>query len=89
MEITEKQIPNYVFEDLLFRRRLERTLNAELERFNGLLKEQISLIEKRRESLCAVSVATAEKLNREEQADSPEVNSATENLIPGCGYAES
>jgi hypothetical protein len=85
---TSKQIPNYVFEDLLFRRRLERSLNAELERINSLLKEQIVLIEKRRESLSAVSSATADKLNREEQADSCAANSATGVLMPGSDHAE-
>lgn len=85
---TSKQIPNYVFEDLLFRRRLERSLNAELERINSLLKEQIVLIEKRRESLSAVSSATADKLNREEQADSRAANSATDVLMPGCDHAD-
>jgi hypothetical protein len=85
---TSRQIPNYVYDDLLFRRRLERTLNAELERFNALLKEQISLIEKRKESLCAVSSATAEKLNREEEADGSEADSATDALMPGSDHAE-
>lgn len=79
---TSKQIPNYVFEDLLFRRRLERTLNAELERFNALLKEQNSLIEKRRDSLCTVSLATAEKLSREEEADGTEPNSGMDAVLP-------
>ncbi len=85
---TGKTIPNYVFEDLLFRRRLERTMNAELERFNALLKEQMSLIEERRESLCAISAATAEKLEREEEADSSGANSATDVLISGSDHAE-
>ena len=34
---TEKKIPNYVFEDLLFRRRLERNLGDELQRLYNLL----------------------------------------------------
>jgi hypothetical protein len=79
---TSKQIPNYVFEDLLFRRRLERTLNTELERFNALLKEQIALIQKRSQSLLAISSATAEKLSREVEADGTEANSATDAIHP-------
>jgi len=83
-----KNIPNYVFDDLLFRRRLERTLNAELERFNALLEQQIVLIEKRRESLGAVSSATAEKLSREEERDDARVVSTRNVLMPGSDHAE-
>ena len=82
---TSRQIPNYLFDDLLFRRRLERTLNAEFERFNALLKEQIFLIERRSESLLAISSATAEKLSREEAAVA---DSATDSLVPGSDHAE-
>jgi len=79
---TSRQIPNYLFDDLLFRRRLERSLNAELERFNALLTEQISLIQKRKESLLAISSAAAERLNREEEADGAQPSSATDAPLP-------
>ena len=48
METTEKKIPNYVFEDLLFQRRLQRNLNAELEKLNNLLAEQNRFLQERK-----------------------------------------
>jgi hypothetical protein len=71
MQIDSNGIPNRVFEDLLFRRRLERNLNQELERFNRLLKEQIFLIEQRRELLCGLPEPVAN-----EEASAPGVGSA-------------
>ena len=62
----DKQIPNYVFEDLLFRRRLERSLNKELERFNTLLKEQIFLIDQRNDLLCDLRCAVLQRLADED-----------------------
>lgn len=62
----DKQIPNYVFEDLLFRRRLERTLNKELERFNALLKEQMFLIDQRNDLLRDLRCAALQRLADEE-----------------------
>jgi hypothetical protein len=66
METTEKKIPNYVFEDLLFRRRLERNLNDELERLNKLLAEQVELLRQRKELLCDVHGAVLERWKEEE-----------------------
>lgn len=48
METPEVKIPNYVFEDQLFQRRLQRNLNTELERLNNLLAEQTRLLQKRK-----------------------------------------
>ena len=47
METTEKKIPTYVYEDLLFRRRLQRSLNAEYEKLSALLVEQVRLLKER------------------------------------------
>jgi hypothetical protein len=68
METPEKKIPNYVFEDLLFQRRLERTLNAELEKTNTLLAEQVRLLEERKELMAEVHAAVQQRREGEEDA---------------------
>jgi hypothetical protein len=68
METTEKKIPNYVFEDLLFQRRLERTLNAELEKTNTLLAEQVRLLQERKELMAEIRRAVQQRWEDEEQS---------------------
>ena len=68
METPEKKIPNYIFEDLLFRRRLERTLNPELEKTNTLLAEQVRLLEERKQLLAEVHLAVQKRWEVEEQS---------------------
>jgi hypothetical protein len=68
MEITEK-IPNYVFEDLLFRRRLERSLNGELERLSHLLVAQVKLLRQREVLMADVSGAVQRRWNEEKEAE--------------------
>jgi hypothetical protein len=70
METTETKIPNYVFDDLLFRRRLERTLNAESEKLNTLLAEHVRLLEERRALMVEVHEAVQQRLKDEEDAAS-------------------
>ena len=57
---TENTIPTTPYEDLLFVRRLQRSLNNELGRFNALLKEQIALIEQHRKLMNGLSAGAAE-----------------------------
>jgi len=70
METTEKKIPNYVFEDLLFQRRLHRTLNAEQEKLNALLAEHVRLLEARRLLMADTCEAVQRRWKEEEEADS-------------------
>jgi hypothetical protein len=76
METTEKKIPNYVFEDLLFRRRLERSLNGELERLYNLLTEQVRLLREREALMADVHEAVQQRWEEEEKAES-NIHSAT------------
>jgi hypothetical protein len=76
MEASEIKIPNYVFEDRLFQRGLERTLNAELEKLNALLAEQIKLLEQRKELLSDVHEAVQRRW-KEEQDSGPDSPVAT------------
>jgi hypothetical protein len=68
METTEKKIPNYVFEDLLFQRRLQRNLNAELEKLNTLLAGQVRMLEERKELMAEVHAAEKKRWTNEEQS---------------------
>lgn len=77
MQKRNNGIPNKVFEDLLFHRRLERDLDNKLERLNRLLKEQIASIEKRRGSPCK-----SEEPNAREEA-------AGSELTPSIGITQS
>jgi hypothetical protein len=70
MEPIEQKIPNYVFEDLLFQRRLQRTLNAELERLNNLLSEQNRLLQERKELMAKVNGAVMTHWRNEESSNS-------------------
>jgi hypothetical protein len=70
METTERKIPNYVFEDLLFRRRLQRNLNDELERLHHLLTEQVRLLKEREALMSTVHAAVEQRWNAEEEAAS-------------------
>lgn len=69
METSEVRIANVVFEDRLFLRRLERTLNAELERTNNLLAEQVKLLEERKQLLAEVCKAVQSRWETEERPD--------------------
>jgi hypothetical protein len=66
---TEKKIPNYVFEDLLFRRRLERNLGDELQRLYNLLVEQVRLLKERDALMADVSEAVQRRWNEEKEAE--------------------
>ena len=69
METSETRIANVVYEDRLFLRRLERTLNAELERTNRLLAEQVTLLETRKQLLAEVQEAVQQRWATEERAE--------------------
>lgn len=69
MEATETKIPNYVFEDLLFQRRLQRNLNTELERLNNLLAEQVRFLESRKQMMTEVHEAVQQRWRGDEQAE--------------------
>jgi len=76
MEATKRKIPNYVFEDLLFRRRLERNLNDELERLHDLLVEEVRLLKERDALMSKVHAAVQERWEKEEAASN--IHSAPE-----------
>jgi hypothetical protein len=76
METSEKKIPDYIYEDLLFKRRLERSLNDELERLSNLLVGQVRLL-KEREALMSKIHAAVEK--RWEEEEPSEVIDRTEH----------
>jgi hypothetical protein len=63
MKITEKIIPNYIFE-----RQLHRTLNAEYEKLSALLVEQVKLLRQREELLADVHAAVEQRWADEEKA---------------------
>ena len=68
MDTTEKKIPNYVFENRLFARRLQRNLNDEFERLNRLLAEQVKLLEEREALMSKVHAAVEQRWTDEEPA---------------------
>ena len=69
METTEKRIPNFVFEDdLLFQRRLYRTLNAEYEKLSALLVKQVRLLREREALMSTVHAAVQQRCADEEKA---------------------
>jgi len=70
MEPSEQKIPNYVYEDLLFQRRLQRSLNAEEERLNALLAEHVRLVAERRALMAEVHDAVQQRWKDEETAAS-------------------
>ena len=78
MEPSDKKIPNFVLEDLLFQRRLERDLSDELERLNRLLAEQVELLQTRKELLCEVHAAVLQRSTDEDDAVQESANSTTE-----------
>jgi hypothetical protein len=79
METTERKMSNYVFEDLLFERRLQRNLNAEQEKLNALLAEHVRLLVERKALMTEVHEAVQRRWEDEEKAESNiHSNSATE-----------
>ncbi|MGD1108415.1 MAG: hypothetical protein ABR865_15340 [Terracidiphilus sp.] len=68
METNEREIPRYVFEDLLFQRRLHRSLNAEQEKLNALLAEHVRLLQERRALMAEVHEAVQQRWKDEEQS---------------------
>ena len=70
----QNKVPNYLYEDLLFRRRLERQLRDASDRVNQLLKEQIELLQQRKELLleqhCAVKRRAMDELGQHDETDS-------------------
>jgi hypothetical protein len=73
----ENRIPTFVLEDLLFQRRLQRNLNAELERLNNLLVTQVTLPEERKQLLAEVHEAIQKRWD-EEGGFTPHSGTATE-----------
>ena len=69
METTEKKIPNYIFEDMLFRRRLQRSLNDELERLYKLLVEQVRLLKERDDLMSKIHAAVEHRCEEEEPSE--------------------
>lgn len=80
MAVNEREIPKYVFEDLLLRRRLERNLNTELESLNRLLTEQVELLQKRKELCAEVNAAVMLRWRNEEDAMPESENPTTEEV---------
>ena len=78
METTEKKIPNLCFEDLLFRRRLQRNLNGELERLHHLLTEQVRLLQERDALMSKVHAAVQQRWKKEEAESVAVRNETTE-----------
>lgn len=78
MGTSEQNIPNYVFEDLLFRRRLQRNLNDELERLHDLLVEQVRLLKERDALMSKVHAAVQQRWEQEEAASNIHSAPATE-----------
>lgn len=82
METTEKRIPNYFYEDLLFQRRLQRSLNAEQEKLNALLAEHVRLLAERRALMAEVHQGVQQRWHDEEAASNlypaPETNEGTD-----------
>ena len=68
METSEKKIPVFVLEDRLFQGRLERTLNAELEKTNTLLAEQVRFLQERKGLMAEVHSAVQQRWQDEEQS---------------------
>ena len=80
---SDGQIPKYVFEVQLFQRRLASTLRIEQERVNKLLREQIELLERRKELLCDLHRAVLDQWN-EELNPAPELAVAPASETPSC-----
>lgn len=69
MEPTEKAIPTYVLEDLLFQRRLQRNLITEQERLNALLAEHVGLLQARRALMAEVHEAVQQRWLAEKESE--------------------
>jgi hypothetical protein len=69
METTKKKIPSYIFEDLLFRRRLERDLGDVLQRLYNLLVEQVRLLKVREALMANVQAAVQHRWEEEEPSE--------------------
>ena len=83
METNEQRIPRYIFEDLLFRRRLQRNLNDELERLHHLLTEQVKLLKERDALMDGIHAAVKQRWEEEEAASN--IHSAPEAEEYGDG----
>jgi hypothetical protein len=83
MKTTKKRISNYVFEDLLFRRRLQRSLNAEYEKLSALLVQQVKLLKERDALMDGIHAATQERWQREEAASNLPSAPPTEEVNDG------
>lgn len=66
MTTSEKKIPVYALEDLLFQRRLQRNLNTEQERLNNLLAEHVRLLQERRALMAEIHEAVQQRWKNEE-----------------------
>ena len=69
MESSERELPRYIFEDLLFERRLCRTLNAEQEKLNALLSEQVRLLEARKQLMADVRESVQQRREVEKNSE--------------------
>lgn len=82
MEMPEQKIPNYFFQDLLFRRRLERSLNAEYEKLNAPLAEHVRLLQERRTLMVEIHDIVQQRWKLAEEA-TYNVHSAAETEEDG------
>jgi hypothetical protein len=85
METNKKKIPNYVFEDLLFRRRLQRNLNAEYEKLSALLVDQVKLLKERDALMDGIHAAVKQRWEEEEAASNIHSAPAAEEYGDGNG----
>ncbi len=78
METSERNVPTFVLENLLFQRRLQRNLNDELERLHHLLTEQVRLLKERDALMSKVHAAVQQRWENEETASNVHSVPATE-----------
>jgi hypothetical protein len=79
MEMSENKIPNFIFDDLLFQRRLQRNLNTELERLNNLLVEQNRLLLERKALMSEIHEAGEQRWLGEQESANPNVRKEVDN----------
>ena len=60
------EVPDYVVNVRRYQRHLATALRIEEERVNDLLRQQIALLERRKELLCDLQRAVLERWNEEE-----------------------
>ena len=61
----DREVPDYVVEVQRYQRHLASTLRIAEERMNNLLREQVALLERRKELLCDLHHAVLERWSQE------------------------